>query len=57
MAATTTEGTGPGSVDNIKPKIMNGVVKDYNIAKDALDNYRGLVVVDWVDGGRERHTS
>lgn len=31
MAATTTEGTGNGSVDNVKPKILNGVVRTANI--------------------------
>ena len=31
MAATTTEGTGNGSVENIKPRIYNGVVKTDNI--------------------------
>lgn len=31
MSATTTEGTGPGSVENIKPRIINGVVKSANI--------------------------
>lgn len=30
MSATTTEGTGSGSVDNVKPKIFNGVVKMEN---------------------------
>lgn len=46
MATQTTEGTGPGSVDNIKPKIINGVVRDVNISRNALDQYRGLVIVD-----------
>jgi hypothetical protein len=31
MTATTTEGTGPGSVENIKPRIINGVVKNDNL--------------------------
>lgn len=31
MAATTTEGTGNGSVDNVKPRIINGVVRTANI--------------------------
>ena len=31
MAATTTEGRGNGSVENIKPRIYNGVVKTDNI--------------------------
>ena len=31
MATQTTEGTGPGSVENIKPKIYNGVVRTENI--------------------------
>jgi hypothetical protein len=31
MAATTTEGRGPGSVYNVKPRILNGVVKTENI--------------------------
>lgn len=41
MPATTTEGTGLGSVENIKPRIFNGVVKSANILeinriKDAI---------------------
>lgn len=32
MPATTTEGTGPGSVYNVKPPIINGVVKNENLA-------------------------
>lgn len=31
MAATTTEGTGHGSVDNVKPRILNGVIRTENI--------------------------
>ncbi len=31
MPATTTEGTGPGSADNIKNKILNGDVRDSNL--------------------------
>lgn len=31
MAATTTEGTGNGSVDNVRPRIFNGVVRTENI--------------------------
>lgn len=31
MPATTTEGTGPGSVYNVKPPIINGVVKNENL--------------------------
>ena len=46
MSTQTTEGTGPGSVDRVLPKIVNGIVKDVNIAKNALDTYRGLVIVD-----------
>lgn len=46
MAAQTTEGTGPGSAADIKPKIINGVVRDVNIARNALDTYRGLVIVN-----------
>lgn len=32
MSATTTEGTGPGSVYNVKPPIINGVVKNVNLS-------------------------
>jgi hypothetical protein len=32
MPATTTEGTGPGSVYNVKPPIINGVVKNSNLS-------------------------
>lgn len=32
MPATTTEGVGPGSVENIKPRIINGVVKTTNLS-------------------------
>lgn len=32
MPATTTEGTGNGSVYNVKPPIINGVVKNSNLA-------------------------
>lgn len=46
MTAQTTEGTGPGSAADIKPKIYNGVVKDVNIARNALDSYKGLIIVD-----------
>jgi hypothetical protein len=31
MAATTTEGTGNGSVENVRPRIFNGVVRTENI--------------------------
>jgi len=40
MGATTTEGTGLGSVTSVKPPIYNGVVKASNIIVDALKDYR-----------------
>jgi hypothetical protein len=40
MAASTTEGTGPGSANNIKHLIFNGDVKAENIVFDALVDYR-----------------
>lgn len=40
MAASTSEGTGPGAVNNIKHLIINGVVKPENIVVDALQDYR-----------------
>jgi len=40
MGASTTEGTGPGSVTAVKPPIYNGVVKPENIVVDALKDYR-----------------
>lgn len=46
MTATTTEGTGPGSAADIKPKIYNGVVKNVNIARNALSMYEGILSVD-----------
>lgn len=46
MTATTTEGTGPGSAADIKPKIYNGVVKNVNIARNALNMYEGILSVD-----------
>jgi len=46
MATQTTEGTGPGSVERYLPKIINGLVRDVNIARNALDTYRGLVIVN-----------
>ena len=36
MAATTSQGTGPGSVSNIKPLIKNGDVKTLNIEPNAV---------------------
>jgi hypothetical protein len=62
MTAQTTEGTGPGSAADIKPKIYNGVVKDVNIARNALDMYEGVLSVDgttesepvaYINGGLE----
>lgn len=41
MPATTTEGTGPGSVYNVKPPIINGVVKNSNLK---LERMSGEVV-------------
>jgi len=46
MSATTTEGTGPGSAADILPKLYNGVVKDVNISRNALDMYEGVLSVD-----------
>ena len=36
MPAQTTEGTGPGSAADIKPKIVNGVVKSDNLAPKSV---------------------
>lgn len=36
MPATTTEGTGPGSVADIMPKIINGIVKGENIKDGSI---------------------
>ena len=36
MAATTSQGTGPGSVSNIKPLVLNGDVKTLNIEPNAV---------------------
>ena len=38
MSTQTTEGTGPGSVELLKPRILNGVVKTVNLATDAVVN-------------------
>jgi hypothetical protein len=38
MGATTSQGTGPGSVDNIKPPIINGVVRTSNIENGTIIN-------------------
>jgi hypothetical protein len=38
MAATTTEGTGNGSAADILPKVVNGIVKTGNLAKNAVLN-------------------
>jgi hypothetical protein len=46
MPIQTTEGTGPGSVDRVFPRILNGKVRDVNIARNALDTYKGLVIID-----------
>jgi hypothetical protein len=34
----TTEGTGLGSVERVKPKIVNGIVRTENLANDAVIN-------------------
>jgi hypothetical protein len=39
MSATTTEGTGYGSVSKIKPLIFNGEVKKINLEPAILDDY------------------
>ena len=36
MPATTTEGTGPGSVENIRKKIQNSIVREENILPQIL---------------------
>lgn len=36
MPATTTEGTGPGSVADIMPKIINGIVRGENIKDGSI---------------------
>jgi len=41
MGATTSQGTGPGAADNIKPKILNGSVTAGNIQPQSLQNYHG----------------
>ena len=38
MSATTTEGRGNGSAADILPKVLNGVVKTENLAKNAVLN-------------------
>lgn len=38
MTAQTTEGTGPGSAADILPRLVNGVVKTENLAKNAVLN-------------------
>jgi len=38
MAATTTEGTGPGAVEKQFPKIKNSVVKTSNLANNAASS-------------------
>ena len=38
MAATTTEGTGNGSAADILPKVVNGIVKTGNLARNAVLN-------------------
>jgi hypothetical protein len=38
MTASTSEGTGPGSAADILPKLVNGVVKTENLAKNAVLN-------------------
>ena len=41
MGATTSQGTGPGAADNIKPKILNGAVNAGNVQPQSLQNYHG----------------
>lgn len=36
MGATSSEGTGPGAVNNILPSVLNGVVKSTNIAPNQV---------------------
>jgi hypothetical protein len=36
MAATTSQGTGPGSASNIKPLVFNGSVKTVNLESNAV---------------------
>ena len=40
MGATSQEGTGIGSVDKLKPLIINGVVKAENLGVDILHNWK-----------------
>jgi hypothetical protein len=42
----TTQGTGPGSAASLKPPILNGIVKDHNISRNALDSYEGFISID-----------
>ena len=41
MGATTSQGTGPGAADNIKPKILNGAVNAGNVQPQSLQSYHG----------------
>lgn len=41
MGATTSQGTGPGAADNIKPKILNGAVTAGNVQPQSLQSYHG----------------
>lgn len=40
MGATSSEGSGPGSVQTIKPLIINGVVEAENLGVDILHNWQ-----------------
>ena len=42
MGATTTQGTGPGSVANIKPLVVNGGVKSVNLTPMAVQDNLAL---------------
>jgi hypothetical protein len=52
MAATTTEGTGPGSAADAYPKIINDVVKPENIqeAERFLENLSANITISTADG-------
>lgn len=41
MAATTSEGTGNGSADNLKPKILNGSVTEDNLSDNIMSYLLG----------------
>jgi hypothetical protein len=46
----TTEGVGPGSVENIKPKIINGVISNINLSPK-IDFSQINFTPNKIDGG------